>query len=66
MYARGLQTLIFTKLLRGYGGAAETPDQLGDVDTESVLEAGQDQHAGIGGDGPSAAVADGVGAEVNQ
>ncbi len=65
MYARGLQTLIFTKLLRGYGGAAETPDQLGDVDTQSVLQGGQDQDAGTGG-GATAAVADGLGAEVNR
>jgi branched-chain amino acid transport system permease protein len=65
MYARGLQSLIFTRLLRGYGGAAETSDELGDVDTESVLQAGHGQHAETGGSGAPAPVTDGIGAEAN-
>jgi hypothetical protein len=61
MYARGLQSLIFTRLFKGLGGGAEqTGEKLGDLDTESVLQAAHEQS---GGNGTRAGTTVGLGME---
>jgi branched-chain amino acid transport system permease protein len=67
MYAEGLQTLIFTKLFKRLGGSAEqTAQQLGDVDTDSVLHAAHQQPAQAGGNTAPAVATAATGAETNR
>jgi branched-chain amino acid transport system permease protein len=65
MYARGLQSLIFDKLFKGLGGAQQSAEKLGDLDTDAVLHAAHGQHARAGGNGAPAVETAGIGSETN-
>jgi branched-chain amino acid transport system permease protein len=65
MYARGLQSLLFDKLFKSLGGGAElTGGKLGDVDTDSVLQAGHERRPQPGGENTAVVEIAGVVSEV--